>query len=240
MIFPELSADESTIESFAKSLEKNIHYCVRKFGKTPVVFLDTMADALDIEELNNHSETVNKLGQLRSVIRKTGCTVVMTHHYNKNTNANVRNRVTGAKGIRSKCDIIFDLLFSDTDDSQSLRSIGTSKVRITPHLKQTVLDYDPETAMVFVSVSQLTVEERKTAESDSVIIKAIVEKPDGLCKKEIAALTEMSEATVSRALSRLQRSGAIVQGKPRKSGKFGPACTPFQVQTMHNSTEVTA
>src|SRR5579863_4530302 len=69
LLFSELSADENTTERFLRSLELKIEYARREYGRVPMVFLDTMADALDIEELNNHSEVVNKLGQLRELIR---------------------------------------------------------------------------------------------------------------------------------------------------------------------------
>jgi RecA-family ATPase len=214
--YGELSTEETTTDNFIKRLLYRIEYSRHEYGGTPAVFLDTMADALDIEELNNHSEVVSKLGKLREVIRKTGCTIVMTHHYNKNTQANTRNRVTGAKGIRSKCDTVFDLLFSDPDDSQSPRTLETSKVRMTPHLPKTMLDYDHETMTVTVSGIQLTQEQRESKEKDDKIIAAIEGSKDGLCNDELAAAVSIPVSTLKRHLPGLQRTGKIEQGDKGK------------------------
>lgn len=221
-ILSELSADEITTERFIRSLELKIKAISRKCGEVPAIFLDTMADALDIEDLNSHSEVVGKLGQLRELIRRTGCTIVMTHHYNKNTQTNTRNRVTGSKGLRSKCDIVFDLTFSDPDDEQSVRTIRTSKVRITETLPLTMLDYDPNTFTVSASANQMTMREREEHERGELIVKLIGESEDGLGYKEIAAGTGISEKTLYPVIGKLKSDGSIVEGKrlPGKGGRL--------------------
>lgn len=215
-IFYEKGLDENTTEELVKSLERKAEFCRLEHGKVPVIFLDTMTDVLDIQELNNHSEVVRKLGQLRELIRRTGCTVVMTHHYNKNESANPRNRVTGAKGLRSKCDTIYDILFSEPGNSSSQRTIQTTKVRNADWLPATAIEYDKATQLIEAGALILSEEQRESAADEKTLLDALAVNPAGLCTSEIKAL--ISDRRAPKVISRLTAMKRIAVGLEKKIG----------------------
>ncbi len=81
---------------------------VRHIQKAQIglVVVDTLADWLAIEDLNDDTEARHKIGLVRMLAQDTGCAVLPLHHTRKDTSASGTRSVAGATRYTAKVDVV--------------------------------------------------------------------------------------------------------------------------------------